>query len=143
LDALVAMQFQARRAQYRMHPGAAEYLICVGARPDAEPVGSCWISDTTDQLRVLDLAVLVDHRRRGVARAVLIGLCARAAAAGKPVRLAVWHENHPARALYLALGFRPDPTVARRGGEPGDLGNGYLELLRPPHLAAPLPAGVR
>jgi ribosomal protein S18 acetylase RimI-like enzyme len=143
LDALIRMQFQARLAQYRMHPGAAEYLICRGAGRDVVPVGSCWLSDTDEQLRVLDVAVLVGHRRTGVARAVLSGLCAHAAAAGKPVRLSVWHENHPASELYRALGFRPDPTVAAiEGGRPGDLGNGYLELLRYFPHAAPL-AGVR
>jgi ribosomal protein S18 acetylase RimI-like enzyme len=133
LDGLIRMQLEARQAQYRMHPGAGEYVICLNTGQDGVPVGSCWLSDTAEQVRVLDIAVLVEHRRRGVARAVLTGLCAGAAAAGKPVRLSVWRENDAARELYRALGFRPDPTVgASQGdqhGEPGDLGNGYLELL--------------
>ena len=130
LDGLIRMQFQARQGQYRLHPGAAEHLIWAGAGSEATPVGGCWISDGADQLRVLDIAVLIEHRRRGVARAVLAGLCARAEAAGKPVGLSVWRDNLAARELYRALGFRPDPTVG--GSEPGDLGNGYLELRRPP-----------
>jgi ribosomal protein S18 acetylase RimI-like enzyme len=136
LAGLIRMQFQARQAQYRMHPGAADYLIrCDGGSADlGEAVlGSCWLSDSAEQLRVLDIAVLVEHRRRGIARAVLTQLCARATAAGKPVRLSVWRDNHPAVELYRALGFLPDPTVGGstgdQHGEPGDLGNGYLELL--------------
>jgi ribosomal protein S18 acetylase RimI-like enzyme len=139
LDQLIRMQFQARQAQYRMHPGAAEYLIWRGTGPEATPVGNCWLSDSTDRLRVLDIAVLAEYRRRGVARAVLAELCAQAATAGKPIGLSVWRENAPACQLYRALGFVPDPTVGG-SGEPGDLGNGYLELRYPPgdapHTAA-------
>jgi ribosomal protein S18 acetylase RimI-like enzyme len=132
LAGLVGMQFEARRAQYRMYPGAAEYLICRGigtADTAAIPVGTCWLSDSAEQLRVLDIAVLTEHRRRGVARAVLTELCARASAAGKPVGLSVWHENAPARELYRALGFVPDLTAP--SGEPAEAGNGYLQLRFP------------
>lgn len=125
LAGLVGMQFQARQAQYRAVPGATEYLIArVG--PGAEVLGSCWLSDTAEQLRVLDIAVLAEHRRRGVARAVLSALCDRAATAGKPVALSVWHDNGPARQLYQSLDFVPDPAIG--ADEPGDRGNGYLEL---------------
>jgi ribosomal protein S18 acetylase RimI-like enzyme len=126
LAGLIGMQFRARQAQYRGNPDAIEYLIYGGSGPDAEVLGSCWLGDTAGQLRVLDIAVLTEHRRRGVARAVLTALCARAATAGKPVGLSVWHDNAPARELYRALGFVPDPAVG--GNAPGDLGNGYLEL---------------
>jgi ribosomal protein S18 acetylase RimI-like enzyme len=148
LDGLIRMQFQARQAQYRMHPGAAEYLICRGDGQDRITVGACWLSDSPEQLRVLDIAVLAEHRRQGIARSVLAELCSRAAAAGVPVRLSVWSENAPARALYRALGFVPDPAVSEdEGSEPGDLGNGYLELRYPPgdapHARAQHRAGAR
>lgn len=133
LAALVRMQFQARQAQYRTHPGATEYLIVRGDEPDGPAVGACWLSASPEQLRVLDIAVLAEHRRRGVARAALTGLCAQAAAAGTPLALSVWHQNGPALALYRSLGFVPDPAVGTsEGGEPGDLGNGYLELRYSP-----------
>jgi ribosomal protein S18 acetylase RimI-like enzyme len=130
LAGLIRMQFQARQAQYRPQPGATEHLIWRGTAPAGIPVGACWLSDSAEQLRVLDIAVLAEHRRRGIARSVLGELCARAAAAAKPVRLSVWHANAPALALYRELGFRPAPDVGD-GGEPGDLGNGYLELELP------------
>lgn len=141
LAALVGMQFQARQAQYRTDAGAAEYLICRGTGPDAEVLGSCWLGDDDTRLRVLDIAVLAEHRRRGVARAVLTALCGRAAAAGKPVRLSVWHANTPARQLYRTLGFVEDPAVS--AGEPGGLGNGYLELRYSNAVAAASRAGAR
>jgi ribosomal protein S18 acetylase RimI-like enzyme len=126
LAGLIGMQFQARQAQYRTGPGGTEYLIVRGSGSDAEVLGSCWLSEAAEQLRVLDIAVLVQYRRRGVARAVLTALRDRAAAAGKPVALSVWHDNGPARELYRVLGFGPAPAIGDL--EPGDLGNGYLEL---------------
>jgi ribosomal protein S18 acetylase RimI-like enzyme len=137
LAGLIRMQYQARQAQYRGYPGAAEYLICRSTGRDGVVVGSCWLAHTAEQLRVLDIAVLTEHRRHGIARAVLGELCAQAMAAGKPVGLSVWHQNAAARELYRALGFGPDPTVGGgEGSEPGDLGNGYLEL-RYSHEDAP------
>lgn len=140
LAGLIRMQFQARQAQYRAQPGAAEFLIC----RNGAPVGSCWLSESAELLRVLDIAVLAEHRRQGIARSVLDELSARAAATGKPVRLSVWGQNAPARALYAELGFLPDPEVrANDDGEPGDLGNGYLELRLAPATTAELRAGAR
>ncbi len=130
LASLIRMQFQARQAQYQVYPGGVEYLIC----RDEVVLGNCWLSDTAEQLRVLDIAVLAEHRRQGVARVVLGQICARASAAGKPVRLSVWHQNIPALELYRAFGFVPDSADPEN--EPGDLGNGYLELRYCPEAAA-------
>jgi ribosomal protein S18 acetylase RimI-like enzyme len=124
LDGLVRMQFQARQSQYRAYPGATEYLIWLDTEAERIPAGSCSLSDNPGQLRVLDIAVLAMHRRQGIARSVLLELCALASAAGKPVGLSVWHDNAAARRLYRAVGFMPDQAV----GEEGDLGNGYFEL---------------
>lgn len=157
LEALIRMQFQARRAQYQAQPGAVEYLIGRAGGPDEAPVGACWLSHSAEQLRVLDIAVLAEHRRRGVARAVLTELCAQAVAAGQVVRLSVWHQNAAARELYRTLGFVPDLAAGGSEadlhdegalqGEPGDLGNGYLELRYPPstteHAVAQHRAGAR
>lgn len=137
LASLIRMQFQARQAQYRDYPGGGEYLIC----RDEIVLGNCWLSDTAEQIRVLDIAVLAEHRRQGVARTVLGQVCAQAAAADKPVRLSVWHQNIPALELYRAFGFVPDQASVET--EPGDLGNGYLELRFCPDAAAAPQAGAR
>jgi ribosomal protein S18 acetylase RimI-like enzyme len=140
LAGLVGMQYRARQGQYRSaHPAAVEYLIR-GA--DGSPVGSCWLDDTPEQLRVLDIAVLREHRRRGIARAMLGSLCEQAAAAGKPVRLSVWYENIAALELYRSLGFTAPATTGEPAGG-GDLGNGYLELQFVPDRAPRLRAGAR
>ena len=139
LAGLVRMQFEARQAQYRMRPGATEYLIC----RDGLPVGACWLSDSAEQLRVLDVAVLGEHRRQGVARSVLGELSARAAAEAKPVRLSVWHANAPALALYRELGFTPAGPAPADPSRREELGNGYLELELPAPAASQPSAGAR
>ena len=115
---LVDLLWTARQSQYRSaFPGSREQII----EADGVAVGSCWIFETADELRVVDIAVLAGHRRRGVARAVLRQLVGKAAADNKPVRLSVWQDNAAAQALYLDLGFR-------RAADRERPATGYLEL---------------
>ena len=62
-------------------------------------------------LRIMDVALLPEHRNRGVGTALLRNLQAEGAAAGKHVSIHVERFN-PALRLYERLGFRP---VADRG----------------------------
>jgi ribosomal protein S18 acetylase RimI-like enzyme len=81
------------------------------------------------------LAVAVPFRRRGVARELLAGAEAAAAAAGMDgVALDTGLHNEPARALYERAGYRPreirrapSPAVAAAIGGPGFVG--YLKSL--------------
>jgi ribosomal protein S18 acetylase RimI-like enzyme len=114
---LLKLQFHAQRAEYQArYPRAMNEVIQLGA----QPVGRCWTDLSDSELRLLDIAVLSDSRRRGVARAVLDQLCQRAAStrdAAVPIRLTVWAENVAARRLYASAGFRE-----------GDATNGYLSM---------------
>jgi ribosomal protein S18 acetylase RimI-like enzyme len=79
--------------------------------------------------------VAVPFRRRGVARELLAGAEAAAAAAGMDgVALDTGLHNEPARALYERAGYRPreirrapSPAVAAAIGGPGFVG--YLKSL--------------
>lgn len=118
---LVEIQLAARRSQYRgAYPGSCEQII----EAAGTAVGSCWLAETAEELRVVDIAVLAEHRRNGVARTLLRQLGADAASRGKPVRLSVWQENTVAQALYRNLGFRPRAAEQERAGAP----TGHLEL---------------
>jgi ribosomal protein S18 acetylase RimI-like enzyme len=107
---LVDLQIAAQRVQYqRDHPRAVDEVVELGG----VPAGRCWTADVGGQLHLLDLAVLADHRRQGVGRAVLGVVVDRAAARGMAVRLAVWSTNADALRLYRSAGFT---EVAQAGG---------------------------
>jgi ribosomal protein S18 acetylase RimI-like enzyme len=121
--ALLGLQFDSRRAQYRArYPGAVDEIVVV----DGERVGRCWTSETHRELRLMDLAVLPERQRRGVAGSVLDRLLERARAARLAVRLSVWSENAPALALYRGHGF--SETISDADAAPGLTDAGYREL---------------
>lgn len=104
---LVEIQLAARQSEYRSaFPGSCEQIIAV-AGVAGVAVGSCWLAETAEELRVVDIAVLAEHRRNGVARTVLGQVGADAASRGKPVRLSVWQENTVAQALVPRTRFSP------------------------------------
>lgn len=77
-------------------------------------VGFCSFWRVLDELHINNLAVLPQHRRSGVATALLSGVLADGARLGaKRATLEVRHSNTPAQRLYERFGF----TVAgvRRG----------------------------
>ncbi len=79
-----------------------------------------------DELMINDLAVHVDERRRGLARAVLQHLLSGARARGcRRATLEVRPSNGPARALYERFGFA---LIGRRPGYYSDTGEDALVL---------------
>jgi GNAT superfamily N-acetyltransferase len=100
------------------HPMARVWLAFQGA----EAIGVCvaFIGFSTFQglplLNIHDLAVLPEHRGRGVGRALLAAAeeLARATGCGK-LTLEVLEDNRPARDLYHRFGFR---DVYYGGGGP-------------------------
>lgn len=116
---LLELQFRAQQTQYRAsHPQAGDHLIEV----DGRTVGRCYVERTGTVFRVLDIAVVPDRRRQGIAGTVLADLLREASEHAACVHLNVWTDNEPARRLYAHLGFR------LRAEWP----DGSLELCRPP-----------
>lgn len=114
LAELLRMQFEAQQRQYLAnYPDSVDSVITL----DDAPVGRCWVNHAATEIRLLDLAVLPVHQRRGIARAVLEQLAGQARDAGRPLRLSVWQDNVGARELYRRHGFRPV-----------DQAGGYLQL---------------
>jgi len=93
----------------RRYPAAETWLLVDAARA----IGKVVLDWNSDTLRVVDLAVAQDARRRGVARSVLLALqddCR----GQRTIALRVRAGNAAARALYAACGFavvRDDGTT--------------------------------
>lgn len=103
IDPLLRMQFTAQDRQYRAaHPGAEQSVVVV----DGADAGRLWVARDQDAIHLLDIALLPEHRRRGVGSALIRMLQEEAAATARRLRLHV-ARNTPAVSLYARLGFRP------------------------------------
>lgn len=102
-ESFLRQQFEAQDRHYREHyPGAR---LCVVERAD-EPIGRLYVSRWPEEIRIMDIALLPEHRGRGIGSDLLSGLLAEGAASGRRVTIHVEAFN-PARRLYERLGFRP------------------------------------
>jgi len=124
-EAFLRMQFRAQTLDYQAnYPDTERRLILV----DGVPAGRLYVDRREDEVRIVDIALLPAHRGAGVGGAILRGLLAEAAAAGKPLRIHVEQMN-PALRLYERLGFK----------RIGDTGVYYLmecKAAAPPESAA-------
>jgi ribosomal protein S18 acetylase RimI-like enzyme len=96
------MQFKAQDTHYRTHYDDAEFLVVVES---GVPVGRLYLHALAQELRVMDIALLTQHRRRGIGAALMHAVLEFARGSGRRVTLHVEHQN-PARFWYERLGFR-------------------------------------
>lgn len=101
--AFLNQQFNAMRLGYRSMFPAAEFSII---KLDDQPAGLLVVNHSDIEIRVVDLALLPEHRNRGIGTFLMRQVCTAAAVAGKPVRLCVL-KNNRARHGYERLGFIP------------------------------------
>jgi ribosomal protein S18 acetylase RimI-like enzyme len=103
LAQLLDMQYVAQDRAYRQaHPDADFDLVTL----DGEPVGRLSVDRAGETVHVLDIALVPEHRARGIGTELLKRLIAGADRAGRLVTLSVVRTN-PALALYRRLGFEP------------------------------------
>jgi ribosomal protein S18 acetylase RimI-like enzyme len=101
-EAFLRMQFTAQDRYYHAnYPDASYDLIMNGD----EVLGRLYVDRGETQWLVLDLALLPEHRRKGIGTQLLTRVLAEADAAAKPVQMHVERFN-PAQHLYDRLGFR-------------------------------------
>ena len=116
-DAFLRMQFDAQDAWWHEnYDGASFDVILV----DGEPAGRLYVHRGPSEIRIVDIALIPEHRGGGVGTSLLRDLLAEADEGGKSVTIHVERMN-PALRLYERLGF----TVAEDKGV-------YLFLERPP-----------
>jgi ribosomal protein S18 acetylase RimI-like enzyme len=86
----------------RLHQGDGFYLV---AWDDDEPLGHVYLA-LTDPAELHDVSVRSEHRRRGVASALIAAAEQEVRAHGRDrLRIAVSVNNEPAQALYRGCGY--------------------------------------
>jgi ribosomal protein S18 acetylase RimI-like enzyme len=71
---------------------------------DGEPAGRLYVDRGEGEIRIVDIALLPDHRGQGIGGSLLRDLLVEADAGGKSVTIHVERLN-PALKLYERLGF--------------------------------------
>ena len=100
-DAFLRMQSAAQDSHYRQHfPDAAFDVVMV----DGVAAGRLYVDRRDTEIRIIDIALLPEHRGRGIGTALLTPILDEAETAGRTVVINVEREN-PARRLYERLGF--------------------------------------
>jgi ribosomal protein S18 acetylase RimI-like enzyme len=100
-EAFLRMQFSAQYAYYREQMPDASYQVVL---LDGEPVGRLYVDRREDEIRIVDIALLPEHRRQGLGTTLLRELLGEADATGKRLTIHVERFN-PALRLYERLGF--------------------------------------
>jgi len=100
-QALVQMQFRAQDLHYRQaNPDASFDVVEVGGRP----IGRLYVDRHADDIRIIDISLLPQHRNAGIGTALVRAVQDEAAVSGRTVSLHVAMDN-PAAGLYERLGF--------------------------------------
>jgi ribosomal protein S18 acetylase RimI-like enzyme len=102
--AFLDMQFRAQHAGYLHNYPDADRLVLMHTGQD---VGRLYLERGPKQHGIIDIALLPEHRGRGLGAALLRDLQDEAACAGKTVAIHVEKFN-PAMRLYRRLGFKTE-----------------------------------
>lgn len=101
----LAQQCRLQAEHYRLHyPGAELLLIERVAGTSATPIGRLYLRSGSDEVRLMDIALLAAECGSGIGTALVVALQQEAARRGQRVTLHV-EPNNPAQRLYRRLGF--------------------------------------
>ncbi len=96
------MQFNLQHNQYMVNYQNPSFDMIM---ENGVPAGRFYVNRNIDDYRLIDVALLPEFRRRGIASALLKALLKEADSVGIPVSLHV-EKNNPVLDYYQRLGFR-------------------------------------
>src|SRR5271168_4693485 len=99
--AFLDMQFNAQKQGYRNTFPQGDFLIILLG---GKAVGRLVVNRAPEELCLVDIALLAEHRNQGIGTALIQRLSTEAAAAGQPLRLSVIKGQRAFR-FYQRLGF--------------------------------------
>lgn len=100
-ETFVRSQFEAQHTYYQQQFPEATFDVVL---EDGEPIGRLYVDRRSDEIRLIDIALVPDTRRRGIGGGLMRQVLDEAKEAGLPVQIHV-ERNNPAMGLYLRLGF--------------------------------------
>lgn len=100
--AFLASQFSCQHTYYQAHYPAARFDVI---EREGRAIGRLYLAPLGDELRIVDVALVLAERGRGLGTRLLGAVLARAESEGKAVSIHVERGN-PALGLYERLGFR-------------------------------------
>ncbi len=100
-EAFLDMQFRAQQQDYRGRFPDAEHSVILHGE---EHVGRLYVARSDDEVRVLDITVLPQHRNGGIGAGLIKRLVDEATQSHRPVRIYL-DRGSPAIRLFERLGF--------------------------------------
>ena len=94
-------QFKAQQSHYGQKYPVADHSMIMR---DAQAVGRLYVARLKDEIRIVDITLLPEHRGSGVGSELLAQLMKEAGNAGKPLRIYVESFNR-SLGLFERLGF--------------------------------------
>lgn len=107
-EAFLRGQFDAQAAHYMKYYPGAEYFIIEYA---SQPAGRLYVRRTPGEIRIMDIAINPEFRRKGIGTVLLRQLIDEGRTASQAVTIHVEKFN-PALRLYERLGFQ---AIEERG----------------------------
>ena len=95
------VQFDAQDHYYRKHYAEAAFRVMLSG---SLPAGRLYVARWPEEIRIVDVALLPEHRGAGLGTKLLQDLISESERAGKPLTIHVERFN-PALRLYERLGF--------------------------------------
>jgi GNAT superfamily N-acetyltransferase len=109
-SAFLRTQFEHEDRDWHLHQPGAECMVVLR---DGAPVGRLYLARSPQEIRVMDLTLLPEHRGQGIGTRLLGALLDEARSTRRTVRMNVGRSS-PMVELCRRLGFLP---AATRGGQ--------------------------